>query len=289
MNLKQLRYFVAIAEERQITAAAKRLNISQPPLSYELSQLEKELGVRLVERGPRGVTLTDAGRLLYERAQQILSLTSATQLEVASAGKGVAGTLSLGLDPSCAGVMPPERMLDLRSRYPKVSFELHDAPPRQVLDMLETSVVEVGVVRTPFKSEHLRCRFGRQERTVCVMPHDLEVGGDTTCTPEELAGSPLVVSRRIEPLVREAFSARGVTAQVVCVTDDERTAVVWARTGMGVCLVPESLIRVCDTADQYIKLVDAEELTSRPVVVWRADRKLSPLAERVVALLGELA
>ena len=72
MNLKQLRYFVAIAEERQITAAARRLNISQPPLSYELAQLERELGVRLVDRGPRGVTLTDAGRLLYGREQQIL-------------------------------------------------------------------------------------------------------------------------------------------------------------------------------------------------------------------------
>lgn len=65
MNLRQLSYFVAIAEERQLTAAARRLHISQPPLSYELASLERELGVQLVERVPRGVTLTEAGELLY--------------------------------------------------------------------------------------------------------------------------------------------------------------------------------------------------------------------------------
>ena len=72
MNLKQLEYFVAIAEERQITAAARRLNISQPPLSYELRQLESELGVTLVVRGPRQARLTEAGQLLYQRATKTL-------------------------------------------------------------------------------------------------------------------------------------------------------------------------------------------------------------------------
>ncbi len=289
MNLKQLRYFVAIAEERQITAAARRLNISQPPLSYELAQLERELGVRLVDRGPRGVTLTDAGRLLYGRAQQILSLTSATELEVASAGKGLAGTLPVGVDPSCAGLVPQERLLDLRSRYPQVAFELREDATHAVLDMLETGVVEVGVVRTPFKSEHLRCRFGRTERAVCVMPRDLDVGGEASCTVEDLAASPLVLARRMEPLVRQAFSARGLDAHVACLTDDARTAVVWARAGMGVALAPESLIRVTDTGDQFIKVLECDELSSRAAVVWRADRRLSPLADRFVALLGELA
>ena len=78
MNLKQLEYFVAIVEEGQVTAAARRLHISQPPLSYELAQLERELGCKLVHRGPRGVTPTDAGRLLYERAAHILAMATAT-------------------------------------------------------------------------------------------------------------------------------------------------------------------------------------------------------------------
>ena len=79
MNIKQLEYFIAIAEEHQITAAAKRLHISQPPLSYELAKLEKELGCQLAVRGPRSVSLTEAGKVLYERALRIVALTQATE------------------------------------------------------------------------------------------------------------------------------------------------------------------------------------------------------------------
>ena len=95
MNLKQLEYFVAIAEEGQITAAARRLHISQPPLSYELAQLERELGTQLVRRGPRGVTLTEAGRLLYDRARRILAMATATAR--GEQADKIAG-LSLGAD-----------------------------------------------------------------------------------------------------------------------------------------------------------------------------------------------
>ena len=100
MNLKQLEYFVAIAEEGQITAAARRLHISQPPLSYELAQLERELGTQLVRRGPRGVTLTEAGRLLHERATRILAMATATAREVSSVGKGARASRARSASPS---------------------------------------------------------------------------------------------------------------------------------------------------------------------------------------------
>ena len=92
MNLRQLEYFKAIAEERQITAAARRLHITQPPLSYELASLERELGTKLVERSSRGTELTEAGRVLYQRACQMLDLAEATKREVGNVGRGLAGT-----------------------------------------------------------------------------------------------------------------------------------------------------------------------------------------------------
>ena len=106
MNLRQLEYFMAIAEEHQITAAARRLHITQPPLSYELSSLERELGVKLIERGPRSAELTEAGQLLYARAERILSLTSAATREVKSFGQGTSGTLSVGIISSAGGFRP---------------------------------------------------------------------------------------------------------------------------------------------------------------------------------------
>ena len=136
VNLKQLEYFVAIAEEHQITAAARRLHISQPPLSYELAQLERELGTTLVRRGPRSATLTDAGKLLYERATRILALTQATKRDVEGVGKGMTGVLTLGVDASCAGSVPGTRLVELAST-PNVSVELREGDTPQVLEMLE--------------------------------------------------------------------------------------------------------------------------------------------------------
>ena len=182
MNLKQLEYFVAIAEERQITAAARRLNISQPPLSYELRQLESELGVTLVVRGPRQARLTEAGHLLYQRATKILAMTAAARREVESVGSGMTGALSLGVCPDCAGLVPAARLRELRERFPEVSVEVSEGSTSEVLELLEGGIVDVGVVRTPFKSEGLRCRFAAAEPLVAVMPTDLEVGSDLSCT-----------------------------------------------------------------------------------------------------------
>lgn len=289
MNLKQLEYFVAIAEERQITAAARRLNISQPPLSYELRQLESELGVTLVVRGPRQARLTEAGQLLYQRATKILAMTAAARREVESVGSGMTGALSLGICPDCAGLVPAARLRELRDRFPEVSVEVSEGSTSEVLELLEGGIVDVGVVRTPFKSEGLRCRFAAAEPLVAVMPQDFEAGSELACTPGDLSGVPLVLTRRQVGPVRDAFGEKDIESQVACLVDDVRTAALWAREGMGVALVPRSLIRVTDTGEQFIKVLDCRELESRPAVVWRADRMLSPLAERAIAILGELA
>ena len=93
MDLKQLQYFVAIAEAGSITAAAKKLHLSQPPLSMQLKLLEEEMGTLLIERGPRSVTLTDAGRLLYRHAKQILTMADNALHDLADFNQGLRGTL----------------------------------------------------------------------------------------------------------------------------------------------------------------------------------------------------
>ena len=92
MDLRQLSYFTAIVDEGSISAAAKKLHISQPPLSNQMKSLEAELGVTLFERGLRSITLTDAGKLMYERANTILDMASAAKMEIDSLGNGLRGT-----------------------------------------------------------------------------------------------------------------------------------------------------------------------------------------------------
>lgn len=280
MNLKQLGYFVAIAEEGQITAAARRLHISQPPLSYELAQLERELDTQLVRRGPRGVALTDAGRLLYERATRILAMANATAREVSSLGKGLTGTLCLAVAHSATGLAPGQRLAELAARHADVSLELREGGVPEVIELVASGIAEVGVVRTPFPTQGLRCRYAPAEPLVAVMPPDLERGRELEVGLAELNDVPLVCDRRLAPQL---------PATPFCLTDDERTICSCAAAGLGVGLVPQSLLAVCDTGPCFIKALVERDLWSRAAVIWKADRSLSPLAERAVALLGELA
>ena len=280
MNLKQLEYFVAIAEEGQITAAARRLHISQPPLSYELAQLERELGTQLVRRGPRGVTLTEAGRLLHERATRILAMATATAREVSSVGKGLTGTLCLAVCDSAAGLAPGARLAELASLAPDVSIELREGSVPEVLELVTSGIAEVGVVRTPFSTQGLRTRYAPAEPLVAVMPPALERGDELTVLLGQLDDVPVVCdSRMAAALDRAPF----------CVTEDARSTCACAAAGLGVGLVPRSLLTICDTGPCYIKTLTEKSLESRAAVIWKADRALSPLAERAVALLGELS
>ena len=279
MNLKQLEYFVAIAEEGQITAAARRLHISQPPLSYELAQLERELGTQLVRRGPRGVTLTEAGRLLYERAGHILAMATATAREVSSVGKGLTGTLCIAVCGSVAGLAPSARLAELSERHPDVSLEVREGDVSAVVELVSSGIAEIGVVRTPFSTQGLRVRYAPAEPLVAVMPPAMERGSELTVTLAELEGAPLACDRR---------TASVLDATPFCLTEDERTTCACAAAGLGIGLVPQSLLTVCDTGECFIKTVTEKDLESRAAVIWKAGRALSPLAERAVALLGEL-
>ena len=279
MNLKQLEYFVAIAEEGQITAAARRLHISQPPLSYELRELERELDAQLVRRGPRGVTLTEAGRILYERARRILAMATATAREVSSVGKGLTGTLCLAICDSAAGLAPGERLAELSSLAPDVSLEVRTGSVSEVLELVNSGIAEIGVVRTPFSSQGLRVRYAPAEPLVAIMPPSLERGEELEVTLAQLEGVPLVCDRRV---------AAALDRAPFCLTEDARATCSCAASGLGVGLAPRSLLTVCDTGPCYIKTLVEKDLESRAAVIWKAERPLSPLAERAVALLGEL-
>ena len=126
MDIKQLTYFLAIAEEGNISAAAKKLHISQPPLSLQLKLLEEELGVVLLERGARKSTLTDAGRLLYKHARYILQLVENAEREIQDFGNGIQGTLRLGTISSSGTILLGERMRLFHRAAPNIRFEIHE-------------------------------------------------------------------------------------------------------------------------------------------------------------------
>ena len=158
MDIRQLRYFLTIADEGSITKAAEKLHMSQPPLSQQLKLLETELGVQLFERNTRNITLTDVGEALLYRTRQILDLFELTKNEVMDIHAGLDGTLSIGTVSSAGATFLPNIMQRFHQMYPRVNFEILDEDSDKIMEMLTHGMIDLGIIRTPFAQnefEHL--------------------------------------------------------------------------------------------------------------------------------------
>ncbi|WP_058303058.1 LysR family transcriptional regulator [Gorillibacterium timonense] len=288
MDIRQLMYFLAIAEEGQITAAAKRLQMAQPPLSQQLRLLEEEFGVKLVERGSRSIRLTGAGELLRDRARQIVSLTDSAVREIEDYAKGLTGTLAIGTVSSSGAALLEVRLSDFHQAYAGVKFELHEGNTFAVLDMLRKGIVEVGIVRTPFPSAPYECLFVEPEPMIAVMTPELTWSGDTAPIEiGELEGKPLILYRRFESLIREACGLAGFEPEVFCLNDDARTTLLWANAGLGIGLVPESAIRIAGSGNLIVREIKGEALKTRIAAIWMKDKYLSAPARKFVESFGK--
>ena len=168
MDIRQLIYFATIVEEGSISAAAKKLHLSQPPLSYQLKLLEEELHLQLLQRGARGVQLTEAGKVLYKRAQGILELTERTQKELQAMAGGFAGTLHIGTVSSSGASLLDWRIPAFHEQYPQIGFAIHEGNTFELMEMLESGLIELAVVRTPFHDAQVDCRYLQQEPMIAA-------------------------------------------------------------------------------------------------------------------------
>ena len=283
MDIRQLKYFLAIAEEGQITSAARKLQMAQPPLSQQLKLLEEELGVKLVERGPRSIQLTDAGVILRGRAQQILELADSTTREINDFVKGLRGTLSIGTVSSSAATLLQDRLLEFHQIYSGVKFEIHEGNTFMVLDLLNKGIIEVGIVRTPFNNTSLECVYAGSEPMIAVMtPHYDWTGGASSIDIGELQNKPLIIYRRFEQLIRETCLENGFAPDVFCMNDDARTTLLWANAGLGVGIIPQSAYTLTNNSNLICKEISCDSLYTRVAAVWIKDKYLSSLATKFI-------
>ncbi|MCH3904479.1 MAG: LysR family transcriptional regulator [Lactobacillus sp.] len=282
MNLKQLSYFAVLAEEKQVTAAAKRLFISQPVLSYELKQLQLELGVTLFNRTSHGVELTNAGEMLSAYAQQILHLTEAAQNNVIKAGRGELGTLSLGTVSSSNGFLQNRQMRGLRSLYPQVKLDVFEGNTYHLLDLLRNRTLDLAILRTPFNHRGLHVVTLLKEPMVAVSQAQL------TDQPEidlpALAQQPLIIYRRFEHLLGHSFAEAGLDPYFAIVCDDARSTLVWASEEMGTAILPAS---VAATVPLHRYRIRARRWETELQLAWRKDETLSPLGQKIVNSLQQ--
>ena len=197
MDLKSLRYFLAIAEEGSISAAAESLNLSQPNISRQMTLLEKELGAKLFERGSRRIVLTEEGTLLRRRAVEILQLADTAVTEIGSAGKDVIGTVRIGCGETDAMRVVARAIRRFSETHPMVRFELHSGNAEDVSDLLERGLVDFGVLIEPTdKTRYDYLSFPTDIRWGALVRRDDPLARMYGVSPSDISGRRVIVSRQ---------------------------------------------------------------------------------------------
>lgn len=274
MELRQLEYFREIADTGSINEAARRLNMSQPPLSYQLRQLEEELNVRLFERSRQGVALTEAGKLLYSRAGELLSYAGSTKQEVSSVGKK--RVLRLGItSTTVAPIMP--YIAEFSRKNPEVNFEVHDGPTFSLFNCLIDGIIDVSVVRTPLRLDEVEHTVLCTEPMIAVSAPDMPSRAAADETLASLLGRPLIIYRRYEKLIMDTFHARGMEPDIFCICDDARDAMLWAKEGLATAIFPDSMRSLC--AGLHIERIAESALETKILLIWRGGRRPLPVVQ----------
>ena len=274
MDLKQLEYFIAIAEEGKITLAARRLHIAQPPLSQQLKNLEDELGITLFDRTSRRLQITDAGKLFLDRARQIVDLSLTAKNEMNDYAHGYTGIILLGITPTAVPMVLSEKLFEFHQKYPKIGFELFEGDTDYILDLVQKGIVDIGIVRSPIYRSGLCCLEKPEESMVAVMIPELNWSQDDVCIPEELDGKDIIIYRRYETLVMDMLASMQVSPRVVVKCDRSYTAMCSAEAGLGIAILPAGAIRMAQK-NLVFKSIQNTALQTKAIAVWLSNRHLS--------------
>ena len=283
MDLRALRYFVTVAEELNITRAAEKLNMSQPPLSNQMKALEEELGTLLFIRGKRHLTLTDAGAVLYRRAQQLLELSEQTREEVRSL-EGLAGKLNIGLVEGRAPYLLSRWISGFRLEFPQVSFSLWNGSGDDVLDRLYHGLADLALIAAPYNTELLDGIPVAREPWTAFMStrHPLAQREGDFLPLKELAGQPLFIPSRRSRIesVRAWFREIGVEPVIAGELSSHIDAVALAEQNVGICIYPMTTYNDSDLVVKKV-IVDSERQIEY-VLVWNRNQQQKELAQEFV-------
>lgn len=199
MELRVLQYFLAVAQEQSISAAAQSLHLTQPTLSRQLRELEEELGKQLMIRGSRKITLTEEGMLLRKRAEEILDLVSRTEREVTQSDEAIAGDVYIGTGET-DGVRQLARVAkQIQQDYPDVRFHIVSGDAVDVCDRLEKGLLDFGVLLGDIdRTRYNYLPLPMKDTWGVLMRRDSPLAGQQTVSPAQMWDKPLILSRQVD-------------------------------------------------------------------------------------------
>ena len=309
MNFLHLKYFLMVAEEMNITRAAERLYISQQSLSNHISNLEKELEVKLFTRSPK-LSLTYAGDLLVETATQILDLQSQYLSKVGDINRQYMGVLRVGISYTCGLTLLPDVLPRFREEFPMVEFSLFEGNSSQLEDELAHGRVDLIICFQPIMLEGVEVVPLTEDRLILVVPRrftDDLFGDKAEEMRKQFANGadisafqhlPFILLKRgnrVRSIVDQYLSRSFFKPKIILETENTVTTLAMAKANMGIVICPELFLRdihvpsaqVSNDELDLFPLTDPSTI-SRLVVGYRRDRYISHFAERFIHIVQEV-
>jgi len=281
MDFRTLTYFVTVARELNITRAAAMLNMSQPPLSKQISLLEQDYGTQLFIRSKQGLTLTDTGKLLYKRAQQMLELAERTREEVTNFESELSGNIVLGCVEGRAPFLLAKWISGFRDEFPLVTYTLRNAGTDEIMDQLIHHLIDLAIVATPYNQELLEGFPVSTQPWIAMIPadHPLAQEEGMQIPLARLEGEPLIIPERKSRVqaIEQWFESQDITPRILCRTSSYANAVSLVEQSVGICIFPQA---TCTPNPLVVtKLITDPPKKVEYVMVHAKDHPLSEVAD----------
>lgn len=272
MELRHLRYFIAVAEELHFGRAATRLYIVQPSLSQQIRQLEDELGVPLLRRTKRSVELTDAGKVFLLEARNVLAQVQEAKRAAQRAYRGEIGRLVIGYISSSTYDLLPIMLSAYRERFPEIDVALRELTTQEQVRALEEETIQIGLLRLPINDPTLHVEVVRREPIVCVLPEGHPLTLHERISVPLLANEPFVLQSRQRgggyyAQLTNVCLAAGFSPNVIQEVTEMHTIVSLVAAGMGVSLVPLSVKNIRSQGVVYRELDGVAPVTEM-AIAW---------------------
>lgn len=294
ITLRQLKYFIEIADQQSITAAAKNLNMSQPPLSAQLKILEHNLGTPLFERQKHKMIITKAGISLRDRAEQILSLVEDTSESIKKMNEINSGTIRIGAITTVCLQLLPEKVKEFVEDYPNVDFAIQETSAERIGELVKNGIIDIGLVREPFSSEELSMQqvknidsgFQDDEMVAVGTPFFFKDIRSETIDFAQLFEVPLIIFKTHEKTFNKYSARTKKEYMVVCRHDNPISSIGWAINGLGVAILPRSSLTFTKMLgyDLVVKTIVNPIITANILIVTNETINPSPIVSKFIDL-----
>ncbi len=290
IELRHLRYFIAVAEELHFGRAAERLRISQPPLSQQIQHLEEHIGAQLLARNNRNVSLTPAGAMFLEEAYRVIEQVNQAAERAARIQRGEIGELTIGFTSSVPFIRTVSRSLyAFRQSYPQVHIKMHEVNTKQQIEPLLDGKLDLGVMRNTRLPDALQYRLLLREPLVAVVhqKHPLAQCAEGAVSLHALAPEPFVffareVGTALYDDIIGLLQRAGIKPYITQEVGEAMTIVGLVSAGLGVSILPASFLRIQVDGVKYLPLLESEACTE----VWLVQHRHRPLSAAADALIS---